>query len=135
MDAKPIPIPTPETREFWEAANRGELLFQRCGGCGEVQFYPRPFCAKCLSEQLTWERSAGGGTIHTFTVVHRPPSAAFKADVPYIIAMVDLDEGFRMMMNVRNCAPEDPAIGARVRIIFEPAGDSGQSLPQAELER
>ena len=133
MTAKPLPEIRPESQEFWDAANRGELLFQRCEDCGNIQFYPRNTCTACTSDKLRWERSKGEGTVYTFTVVHRPPSAAFKADVPYVIALVDLDEGFRMMMNVRGGTPDVVSIGARVRVIFETIPESGQKLPQAEL--
>ncbi len=135
MTAKPLPEIRPESQEFWNAANRGELLFQTCEDCGNVQFYPRNYCTGCTSDKLRWAQSQGEGVVYTFTVVHRPPSAAFKADVPYVIALVDLDEGFRMMMNVRGCGPDEVGIGARVRIIFETIPESEQKLPQAELIR
>ena len=128
---KPIPKPTMETAPFWEGCARGELLFQKCRACGHVQFYPRSRCTGCHGQELTWEQSAGRGTIQTFTHVHRAPSEAFKPDVPYVLALVDLDEGFRMMLNVVNSNPDSLVIGTPVRIVFEPRGD--QMLPQAEV--
>ena len=130
---KPVPIPTTDTAAFWDACRRGELMYQQCGSCRHVQFYPRPFCVACQGEELVWCASAGRGVIHSFTVVHRPANRAFDGDVPYVIALIDLDEGFRMMMNVIGDNARDTAIGARVRIVFEPRGDA-HKLPQAVLE-
>ena len=129
---KPEPRPTAETRPFWDACKRGELLFQRCAGCGRVQFYPRGHCTACQSHELAWERSAGQGTIYSYTVVHRAPTEAFRAEVPYVLALVDMAEGFRIMTNVRGAAPDAVAIGRPVRIVFEPTA-GGEALPQAEL--
>lgn len=122
-----------DTAPFWSGTARGELLYQRCGACGRPQFPPRQHCAHCQSGEPEWQRSAGKGAVHTFTVVHRAPTAAFKDDVPYTIALVDLDEGFRMMMNVIGCPPGEVGIGTRVRVVFRPHGDA--MLPQAEIDR
>ena len=133
---KPIPHATAETQPFWEGCRRGELLYQRCRACGHAQFYPRTLCTACLGSDLEWLRSGGRGTVHAFTVVMRAPSEAFKADVPYVLALVDLEEGFRMMLNVRGAdpdwGPDALRIGQPVRIVFEERG--GQMLPQAEVE-
>ena len=130
--SKPVPIPTTDTAAFWDGCQREELLYQKCRSCGHVQFYPRPFFVACQSGTLDWLTSAGRGAIHTFTVMHRPANRAFDGDVPYVIALVDLDEGFRMMMNVIGADAGAAAIGARVRITFEARGE--HRLPQAMLE-
>ncbi len=131
---KPQPVATPETQPFWDACNRRELVYQRCRGCGAVQFYPRAHCARCHTTDLAWETASGQGTIYSFTVVHRAPTAAFKPEVPYILALVDMAEGFRMMVNLPGTPPEQVAIGQPIRIVFQPT-ESGQLLPQAELRR
>lgn len=128
---KPVPKPTFETQAFWDACNRGELLYQKCSACGHVQFYPRSLCAKCHDAGMTWERSQGRGTLHTFSIVHRPPTEAFKPDVPYVLALIDMAEGFRMMTNVVNCDPDSLDIGTPIRIVFERRGE--QMIPQAEV--
>lgn len=125
---KPLPSITPETRPFWEGCAAGELRYQACRECGRVQFYPRALCAGCGGTALDWRRSWGEGTVHAVTVVYRAPSAAFKADVPYAVALVDLDEGFRVLTNVVGGDPERVAIGDRVRVVFEPRG--AVTLPQ-----
>ena len=130
-DAKPrIPLDHADTAAFWQGTARGELLYQQCRDCGRIQFPPRGHCSHCHAGTLDWKPSAGRGCIHSFTVVHRAPTSAFKDDVPYTIALVDLDEGFRIMTNVPGSPPAEIAIGTPVRIVFRPHGDA--MLPQAE---
>ena len=128
---KPVPQPTADTEAFWEGCAHGELRYQQCGACGQVQFYPRPMCTGCQSTNVHWRVSAGRGSLHSYTIVHRPPTPAFKADVPYVIALVDLVEGFRMMMNVRDCDHAALHVGMPVEVFFEPIGNDDQKLPQA----
>lgn len=125
---KPLPPMTAETGPFWDGCRAGELRYQYCPACDRVQFYPRSICAGCGRSALEWRRSNGTGTVYALTVVYRPPSAAFAAGVPYAIALVDLDEGFRMMANVIDCDPEAVAIGDRVQVVFERRADT--VLPQ-----
>jgi uncharacterized OB-fold protein len=116
----PIPVPTPETRPFWDAARRHELHLQRCRSCGEHIFYPRAACPHCLSADLEWRRVSGRGTLHTFTVVHRG-QRDFPLGAPYVIAIVALEEGPRLMTNLVG-VEADPAritIGMPVEVVFE----------------
>jgi uncharacterized OB-fold protein len=118
--AGPIPVPTPETRPFWEAARRHELSIQRCRACGRHVFYPRAACPHCFAADLEWRRVSGRGTLHTFTVVHRG-QRGFPLAAPYVIAIVELDEGPRMMTNLVG-VDADPArlrIGMPVEVVFE----------------
>jgi uncharacterized OB-fold protein len=128
--AKPLPKPTAETLPFWQAAAQGKLFFQRCSACARAQFPPARHCPACGNRALQWQESAANGSIHSHTTVHRAPTAAFKEDVPYVIALIDLDEGFRMMMNWRGSDPASARIGDRVRVVFE-ANASPWPLPQA----
>ena len=131
MSKKPSPHPTADSVDFWHACSEGRLTFQRCGSCNHAQLYPRSLCARCGSTELTVETSQGRGTIFTFTLNHRAPNEAFAADAPYLIALIDLDEGPRIMTNVVDCDPASVAIGSRVRIVFEARGEL--SLPQSTL--
>jgi uncharacterized protein len=106
-------------QEFWHACTRSELLYQTCSACKQVQFYPRPFCAKCGGDKLSWATSKGTGTIYAVTTVERAPTDDFRALQPYAIALVDLDEGFRMMAH----ADSSVAIGDRVRAAFFQHGE------------
>ena len=116
---KHFPRPTPETEAYWDGCRKHELLLQRCTECSEFQFYPRILCTSCSSDKLEWVKANGQGKILTFTVVRRPVSEAYAADIPYVVALIELDEGPTMMSNVVECNPEALKIGDPVRVLFE----------------
>jgi len=116
---KPVPVPDHVTGPFWEAAKQGRFLIQRCAGCGAHQFYPQSSCRRCLSEELEWMDANGKGTIYSYTVIHRAPNRPFEPDVPYTVALVDLDEGCRMLSNIVDVDPEDVRVGMPVEVMFE----------------
>ena len=118
--AGPLPVPTPESRPFWEAARRHELTLPRCRACGRFHYYPRAACPHCLSGDLEWQRTSGRGTLHTFTIVHRGLKS-FPLGPPYVIAIVELAEGPRMMTNLVGVAPDPKQIriGMPVEVAFE----------------
>ena len=111
---RPFPLPTDLTRPYWEAAKQGELRIQHCKACDHWQFYPRPFCLNCESEDVQWQATSGLGSIYTFTVNHRAPNPFMKARLPYVVAIVQLDEGPRLMAH----AVPGMRIGERVRAGF-----------------
>ncbi|MEO7940101.1 MAG: Zn-ribbon domain-containing OB-fold protein [Burkholderiaceae bacterium] len=127
--ARPSPSPTQVTLPFWEAAAKGTLLFQRCSDCKRTQSLPRLFCSHCMSEDVKWETSQGLGTVYTFTVNHRAANAHMADKVPYVVALVELDEGVRMMANIVDVAPETVRIGDRMQVQFLRLSDT-ISLPQ-----
>jgi len=129
--SRPLPRATAETRPFWDGCADGELRFQTCAHCGQVQRMPRSRCASCHKDALAWKTSAGRGKILSYTVVHRAPTPAFRDEVPYVIAIVDMDEGFRLMVNVKDGASASLAIGQPLRITFRDV--EGVHLPQAEV--
>jgi uncharacterized OB-fold protein len=129
--AIPLPKPNADTCLYWEAAAQGRLIYQHCNSCGKPQFYPRSICAACHGNQLEWRESKGDGTIATFTEVLRAPTTAFREMVPYVIALVDMDEGFRMMVNIVEGDMAGLAIGARTRTVFREV--EGMTLPQGAL--
>ncbi|WP_203732843.1 Zn-ribbon domain-containing OB-fold protein [Streptomyces sp. SID12501] len=88
------------TRAYWDAAAEGRLLVRRCGGCGRAHHYPREFCPYCWSEDVVWEAASGLATLYTWSVVHRNDLPPFGERTPYVAAVVDLDEGPRMMTEV-----------------------------------
>lgn len=126
--AKPHITPTQRTATFWESANRGLLLLQRCGACGRYQHYPRAMCAACWSTDLTWQPSRGVGAVWTFTVVAMPGHPAWAADVPYVLALVALDEGPCVMTNIVNCGSEEVHVGQRVQISPTWQADTQQTI-------
>ncbi len=112
-----LPPLTDLTRPYWEGCKAGELKLQRCSDCGEHQFYPRNICAHCTSRNLAWITASGRGEIASFTVFRRAISKAY--DAPYIVALIDLDEGVRMMSNVVDADPEQVGVGDPVTVDFE----------------
>ena len=132
VPAKPVPVPDSISRPYWEGANLGEFRFQRCSACGKAQFYARNACRHCHATELHWEMAAGSGRIASFSVIHRAPIASFAGDAPYVLALVDLDEGFRFMCNVLRCDHAQVRIGMAVRVCFESRSGSEQQIPQVE---
>jgi hypothetical protein len=116
----PIPKPTPESKPFWEAAKRRELHIQHCGDCGKHYFYPRPLCPHCLSRNVEWVRVSGRGKLHTFVINHRPPRN-FPVSGPYVIGIVELDEGARLMSNIVGVEPDPQHVRCDmpVEVVFE----------------
>jgi len=119
----PLPQPTHDDAEFWAAARRGELRFQRCAACGRFRHYPRPTCPRCLSREFTWERSTGRGTVYTWTIVRGPTLPAFETELPYNVVDVLMDEGVHFVSQVLDCPPEEIRAGMPVEAVFVPAGD------------
>lgn len=105
---------------FWQGCRSGELRYQRCLACGLSNFPPTEHCRQCLSAELRWTQSGGVGEIYSWTVVHRPVTPEFEP--PYAPAIVTLDEGYQMLTNIVGVAPEDLAIGMRVRVEFHAVG-------------
>ncbi len=117
--SKPLPVPTRETQPYWEGCRKHELRIQRCTQCGHYQFYPRLYCTRCMSEEVEWVRASGRAQVLSFTIVYRPVSQAFAAEVPYVVALVTLEEGPQMMSQIVGCAPEEVFIGLPVEVEFE----------------
>lgn len=124
------PLPSPETAPFWAATLEGRLSIQCCRDCGEYVFYPRLVCPSCMSDQLDWKDVTGVGSVYSFTVVERAP-AAYKDMVPYVVALIELDEGPRMMSWVKTSDPSSVKIDMRVRVSFEKPSEHG-ALPVFE---
>ena len=118
-EAKFLPSPTPTTQPYWEACKRHELLIQECSQCGLQQFYPRTICRSCSAADLRWVQASGFGTVVSWTVVRHPVSPAYAADIPYVIALIELDEGPTMMAQIVGCEPESVHGGIPVEVCFE----------------
>jgi uncharacterized OB-fold protein len=116
---KPIPYADELSKAYWKGTQRGEILVQECKGCGHRQFYPRPMCLKCWSTDLENRRCTGFGTIHSFTATYQNQQPGFREELPYIFALIDLDEGPRMTANIVGCKPEQVKIGMRVTAVFD----------------
>ena len=129
MYDKPLPVIDPDTAPYWRAAKEHRLLLKRCSSCGKTHFYPRELCPHCHADTVDWIEARGTGSIYSFTVARRPAGPAFKPDAPYVVAIIELDEGARMMTNIVGCPPDSVKIGQRVSVVFEDVTDE-ISLPK-----
>jgi uncharacterized OB-fold protein len=120
---KPLPTISGETRPYWEACRRGQLLIQRCNACQSWQFYPRGICSDCWSTDIRWVPSSGRGTVWTFTVTRQNRTPGFAEEVPYVLALVELEEGVKMFSNIVGCDPGDVTVGMPVEATFIRATD------------
>ena len=125
----PMPTPNGDSLPYWSAAREERLLIRSCKACGAKHFMPRHLCPECWSDTLEWVESRGLGRVHSFSVVHRAPTPVHMANAPYVIALVDLDEGPRMFANVVGEGAFSTLIGDRVRAVFEDRGN-GAKIPQ-----
>ena len=119
---KPIPVPTPETQFFWDKCKEHELWLQRCQACQHVFFYPRLHCPQCLSDEVPGFRASGKGTLWTYMINHRAVPG-FEDDAPYAIAIIQLEEGPRMMSNIVEIenTPENLVLDMPLEVVFEDA--------------
>lgn len=129
MSVRPIPPVSEVAKPYWDAARKNELVIQKCSACGHTQFPPRAHCSSCGSDQLTWYAVSGLGKIYSYTIAHRPPHPVFSEQIPLVVAIVELDEGPRMMSNIVDCDTANLAPGMPVRVAFEPIDDSDIVLP------
>lgn len=119
MNKKPLPRLTTVSETYWKGARNHKLLIQKCENCGKKIYYPRMVCPKCLSSDLGWVEASGRGKVYSYSVVNRPPSKEFSEDVPYILALVELAEGPKMITNIVGCEPEKVKIGMDVEVVFD----------------
>ena len=126
----PLPVKQPESDFYWEKAQAHELWLRRCNACEQAYFYPRDFCPHCGSRDVSWIQASGRGTLHTFAIVHRAPVPAFRDHVPFVVAMVDLEEGPRIPTNLVDVEPDPEHIhvGMAVEVAFADVTDE-ISLP------
>ena len=118
--SKPLPKPTPDTQPFWDAVKRHQLSLPKCKACGHLHYFPRPFCPHCFSWDLEWVPCSGKGKLYSYVINHRP-APGFEEEAPYVIAVVELDEGPRMLSNLIDIepAPEAVQVDMPVEILFQ----------------
>jgi uncharacterized OB-fold protein len=125
----PKPVANGDSLPYWNGARAQKLLIRKCQDCGELHFMPRLLCPTCWSENLEWVEAKGKGTIHSFTIIRRASSADFASQVPYVVALIDLEEGPRMLTNILGKDALSASIGDSVQVTFEDRGD-GAMIPQ-----
>lgn len=116
-----LPRPTPASQPYFDGCAEGELRLQYCVACEQHQFYPRTFCAGCGSQNIDWRAVSGLARVASYSIVRRGVSKAYPA--PYVIALVDLDEGPRMMTTIIGAELERVCVGMRVEVEFEAWSD------------
>lgn len=117
----PLPRPTALSRPHWEGCLEGRLRVQRCRDCATHVFIPQPVCSGCFGEDLEWVDSSGRGALYSYTVVHRPQQPSFE--VPYVPIIVELEEGWYMLSNLKNVSPQEIEVGMALEVFFEPMSD------------
>lgn len=119
---RPAPVPDADSAPYWSAALEGKLLVQRCDSCGHFQLYGRAVCAECWGD-VSWVEASGRGRVASWTVIRQNYSRPFRDWIPYVVALVDLEEGPRLMTNIVGCDPEEVQMGMRVVAQFEEVSD------------
>lgn len=133
IPAKPLPKMTPGAAHYWQSATREQFVLPHCKACDKAFFYPRVWCPQCLGQDLDWINASGRGVIYSFSVVHQAPFPAYRGDVPYVLAVIELAEGPRMMANVLHCDPDTVRVGMPVEVTFEDRGE--MKIPQFQPVR
>ena len=123
---RPLPQPiTPEAKPYWEGTREGKLMLPKCQACGKAFLYPRVLCPSCSSRDITWIQASGRGRLYSFEIAHQILNKAFTVKTPVILAMVELEEGPRMLTNLVNVAPDPKALRCDmpVEVVFEKLTD------------
>jgi uncharacterized OB-fold protein len=124
-----LPMPDADSKPFWQGCYEHELRFQQCAACGEVRWPPSILCPGCHSQETRWIKASGRGTVYTFAVYHQAFHPSFKGRVPYVVAVVRLEEGPMLLTNIVGCPPEAVACDMPVQVAWDDLSEE-YSLPQ-----
>lgn len=117
---KPLPEHDPDSLPFWQGCRERRLCIQRCKGCGTHRYPPHRHCPNCRSAEAEWVTLGGRGKIYSWIVVRHPvPAEVYAGEVPYVVALIDLEEGVRMASNIVGCDPSRVHAGMPVEVVFE----------------
>ena len=119
----------PDSKPFWDGVARAELQLQQCSACGAFRHPPSPICTQCLSDLHEWIRASGRGTVYTFTVVRQALARGWDERIPYVVAVIELEEGPTYLSNLVDVDPETVTIGMPVEVTFDER-DGTATLPQ-----
>ena len=128
----PIPVPRAESLPFWNGLKKDKFMLQYCDACGKLNWFPRTHCVDCGKTHFTWKQASGRGVLETYTIVYRGMNPAWQAETPYILGMVRLDEGIRMVTRIISDRGEKTPMGAAVQLACKPAGND-MKLPFFKL--
>ncbi len=124
----PSPVITLDSEPFWKGCQEGRFIIQKCEQCASLRWPPGPMCPECQSTNWVSLNASGGGSLYSWVIVTHPTHPAIADQVPYIVGMIELDEGIRVVGNVLGIDPKDVMAGLRVALIFEET-DSGFKIP------
>jgi uncharacterized protein len=116
---KPLPAISDENREFWEGARRGRIRMQQCGGCEHIRFPISHVCPRCLSGDYRWTDLSGRGEVFSYVIFHQLYNKAFEKDIPYNVALVQLEEGPRIYSNIVGVDNDAVKVGDKVEAVFD----------------
>jgi uncharacterized OB-fold protein len=117
--SKPVPVPSEESKPFWEAARKGQLQLQHCLGCGAYRFPPSVLCPECSSTSFCWTQVSGRGKVYSFVVFHRAYHPGFAEELPYAVACIELEEGPRVLSNIVGIPAGQVRCDMPVEVVFE----------------
>ena len=117
--SKPVPVPSEDSKPFWDAAKKGQLQLQHCLDCGAYRFPPSVLCPECNSMSSEWTAVSGRGKVYSFVVFHRAYHPGFAGDLPYAVACIELEEGPRLLSNIVGIPPEQVRCDMPVEVVFE----------------
>ena len=126
---RPLPKGQGLAATYLDGIRAGRIVLQKCGGCARHWHYPRPVCPGCGSDDWAWTNAAGTGTVHSFTIVHRAPTPTLRPLTPYVLAMIDLDEGARVTSMIIGDGAADIAVGDPVKVSFPTGPDGDPGMP------
>jgi hypothetical protein len=126
---KPKPRPAPESLPYWQAAKDHRLALPKCEDCGQFWFPPSATCPHCLSTNFSFQNVSGRGKVFSFVTFHRVYRPAFAQDVPYVVALVELEEGPRLLTNILGISHEDVRCEMPVEVVFDDY-DEDVSVPK-----
>ena len=129
---KPLPQPNSDTKPFWDGCSEHQLRFQKCRDCGHVRWPPSVICPLCYSHNIDWIVACGKGIIYTFVVYHYAYNKAFEDELPYITAIIELEEGPHLLSNIVDCQPDELRCDMPVSIVWEDITEEC-SLPKFTL--
>ena len=118
-----LPVIDAESAPFWEGTRAHTFLIRHCNACGRDHFFPRHACPHCWSDHCDWRPASGRGRIYSYTVIHHNENPPFKEMLPYIVALIDLEEGVRVTSNIVECTPDVIHVGMPVEVVYQPITD------------
>jgi uncharacterized OB-fold protein len=121
---KPIPVPSLESKPYWDGLRARRLLIPRCDDCGHSWFPPSRLCPNCNSGRFAWQQVGGRGKVFSFVVFHRVYHPGFTGEVPYVVALIELDEGPRLLSNIVGIPPQNVVCEMPVRFVFEDVAEN-----------